>query len=45
MNDIGDVDVVSLNDIQPSRLLVGIDSQNDSMYMMRKDGLDVIPDN
>ena len=43
VNDIGDVDVVSLNDIQPSRVLVEIDSENDSMYMMRKDGVDVIP--
>ena len=43
VNDIDVIDVVSLNDIQPSRVLVEIDSENDSMYMMRKDGVDVIP--
>ena len=44
VNDIGVLGVVSLNDIQPSRVLVDIDLENDCMYMMRKEGIDINPD-
>ena len=42
MNDIGIVDVISLYDIQPSRVAVEIDIEHDSMYMMRLEGLDTM---
>ena len=40
VNIIVDVNVVSLNDIQPSRVAVGIDSIRDCMHMIRLEGVD-----
>ena len=40
VNNIPRVRVVSLNDIQPSRIMVEI--EKDCMYMMRKDGVDTV---
>ena len=40
VNNVGVRTVVSLLDIQPSRVLVGIDQQYDCMYMMRMEGTD-----
>ena len=40
VNNVGVVKVVSLLDIQPSRVLVDIDQHHDCMYMMRMEGLD-----
>ena len=42
INNIPNIDVVSLNDIQPSRVSVDIDRVN-SMYMMRIEGTDTVP--
>ena len=42
VNNIMDVRVISINDIQPSRDLVGIDRGHYCMYMMRMEGLDTI---
>ena len=43
INNIPDKHIVSLNDIQPSRILVEIDTDNDYMNMMRIEGTDTIP--
>ena len=40
VNNVGVSRVVSLLDIQPSRVLVGIDQHHECMYMMRMDGTD-----
>jgi len=40
VNNVGVCSVVSLLDIQPSRVSVGIDQRNECMYMMRLDGVD-----
>ena len=40
VNDIREVDVVSLDDIQPSRIIVDIDTTHDCLYMLRVEGLD-----
>lgn len=40
VNNIHTVDVVSLDDIQPSRIIVDIDTLHDCMYMLRIEGLD-----
>ena len=42
INNIAAIDVISLNDIQPSRIAVDIDRGSDCMYMMRMDGLDIV---
>ena len=42
MNTMDNQVVLSLNDIQPSRVIVDIDSSNDCLYMMRVDGYDVL---
>ena len=42
VNNIPNIRVISINDIQPSRVLVDIDQQNICMYMMRMEGLDTI---
>ena len=42
-NNIDRVDVLSLNCIQPSRILVEIDSTNNCLYMMRIEGYDTLP--
>lgn len=43
INNIPDKHIVSLNDIQPSRILVEIDTYHDYMIMMRIEGLDTLP--
>ena len=40
VNNMIDIDVVSLYDIEPSRITVGHDQQNSCIYMMRLEGLD-----
>ena len=40
VNNILEVDVLSLNDIQPSRIIVDLDSLHNCMYMLRIEGLD-----
>ena len=40
VNNVGVRTVVSLLDIQPSRVCVGIDARDECMYMMRMDGTD-----
>jgi hypothetical protein len=40
VNNVGVRTVVSLLDIQPSRVCVGVDAQNECMYMMRMEGTD-----
>lgn len=43
VNNIVDVNVTSLNCIQPARVSVSIDLVHDCMYMMRLEGTDTIP--
>ena len=43
VNNVGVGTVVSLLDIQPSRVLVDIDQHHDCMYMMRMHGVDTMP--
>ena len=43
INNIPDKHIVSLNDIQPSRILVEIDTDHDYMIMMRIEGIDTLP--
>ena len=45
VNNIRRVRVLSVRDIVPSRILVEMDRSNDCMYMMRKDGYDIVVDN
>ena len=40
VNNMNDVDVVSLYDIEPSRVSVGHDRVHNCMFMMRMEGLD-----
>ena len=42
INNIPDKHIVSLNDIQSSRIAVEIDTEHDYMNMMRIEGLDTI---
>ena len=41
VNEMTNRTVSSLNDIQPSRVIVGINVVNDSLTMMRLDGTDI----
>lgn len=43
VNNLDRNSVVSLNDIQPSRVAVEIDESGHSMFMMRMEGLDTLP--
>ena len=43
INNIGTSDCISLRDIQPSRVLIELDSSH--MYVMRMEGLDTLPIN
>ena len=40
VNNINDVDVISLYDIEPSRVAVGHDRVHNCMFMMRMEGID-----
>lgn len=40
VNNINTVSVIALNDIQPSRVLVEINTENHYMFVMRMEGLD-----
>ena len=42
VNTMNNQTVSSLNDIQPSRVIVSIDTINDCLIMMRIDGIDII---
>ena len=43
INNIPDKHIVSLNDIQPSRICAEIDTVHDCMIMMRMEGIDTMP--
>ena len=43
VNHIPDKHIISLNDIQPSRICVEIDTVHDCMIMMRMEGIDTMP--
>ena len=43
VNNIPEKHIVSLNDIQPSRICVEIDTVHDCMIMMRMEGIDTMP--
>ena len=42
VNTMNNLDVCSLNDIQPCRTIVLIDRTKDCLYMMRMEGLDIV---
>ena len=41
-NNMGNETICSLDDIQPSRIIVSIDRKNDCLYMMRVEGYDIV---
>ena len=41
-NNMNNETICSLNDIQPSRIIVDIDRENDCLYMMRIEGYDIL---